>query len=86
MTAKPYRSELLSGEHNRQAFSCGVEDLDRYFRERVGQDRRRNLTIPYVLVDTTTGDVAGYYTLCNYAIVPARLPREITKGLPPYDA
>lgn len=86
MSGKQCRSALLSKEHNRQAFSCGVETLDRYFQERVGQDRRRDLAIPYVLVSTATGDIAGYYTLSNYSIVPARFPQGVTKGQPHYDA
>jgi GNAT superfamily N-acetyltransferase len=86
LSGRPYRSELLSKEHKRRTFSCGVEALDRYFHERVGQDRRRDLAISYVLLSTATGEIAGYYSLSNYSIVPATLPTDLTRGLPHYDA
>ena len=36
-----YRIETLTNKHRRDDFSCGVDPLDRYFREQVSQDIRR---------------------------------------------
>jgi GNAT superfamily N-acetyltransferase len=81
-----YRFESLGPHHDRAGFTCGVEALDRYFRQQVGQDQRRGLAVPYVLVDTSTANVVGYYTLIPYSIVPASLPEDMTRKLPRYDA
>jgi hypothetical protein len=59
----PFRVEILEARHDRKAFHCGVEALDRYFREQVTQDVRRRATACYVAVEAATARVAGYYTL-----------------------
>ena len=40
--------EPLEPSHDRTAFRCGVDALDRYFRERAGQDARRRITACFV--------------------------------------
>ncbi|MCL4535204.1 MAG: GNAT family N-acetyltransferase [Bacteroidetes bacterium] len=86
MTDARYRSALLGSHHNRATFSSGDEALDRYFHLQAGQDQRRSVALPYVLVDTTTGDVAGYYTLSTSSIVPTNLPEALIRKLPRYQA
>ncbi|MGO6669388.1 hypothetical protein ACCS43_29205, partial [Rhizobium ruizarguesonis] len=44
------RVEVLGAQHDRSAFESGVEPLDRYFRVQAGQDARRNMAAPFVLV------------------------------------
>lgn len=78
-----FRSEPLA-DHNRSAFSCGVPALDNYFHDRIGQDQKRKLAAPYVLVEVDTGAIAGFYTLSSYTINPADLPRAIARKLPKY--
>ncbi len=80
-----FRSEPL-GNHDRSSFSCGIPALDSYFRDRIGQDQKRKLAAPYVLVETDTGAVAGYYTLSSYSIVPAGLPDTTTRKLPRHES
>jgi GNAT superfamily N-acetyltransferase len=86
MTDSRYRFEPLGRHHHRAAFSCGVEPLERYFHQQVGQDQRRGLAVPYVLVEPTAGDVAGYYTLSTFSVVPASLPDAAARKLPRYEA
>ena len=81
-----YRFEPLGAHHDRADFSCGVETLDRYFRQQAGQDQRRGLAVPYVLVDPATGVVAGYYTLSTLSILAESLPADLTRKLPRYPA
>lgn len=76
--------EPLGQQPNRTAFSCGQDDLDRYFRERAGQDRRRDVTACFVLVDREQQAVVGYYTLSAGAVVPRDLPEDVVKRLPRY--
>jgi hypothetical protein len=48
-----------------------------------GQDARRKVAAPFILVDQG-GAVAGYYTLSAYTIYPDELPPGIAKKLPRY--
>ncbi len=74
----------LDAKHDRRAFDCGVEPLDRYFREQVGQDVKRRATACYVAEDTATGKIAGYYTLAAAGIPLGDLPETLAKRLPRY--
>lgn len=79
-----FRSEPLA-RHDRSTFSCGVPALDGYFHDRIGQDQKRKLAAPYVLVEAGTRTIVGFYTLSSYSIHPAGLPRSIIRKLPKYD-
>ena len=79
-----FKNEALSDEHDRASFSCGVPDLDRYFRTQVGQDIRRRMAKCRVAVDEATDKVAGFYTLSAAAINILDLPAALAKGLPRY--
>ncbi|MDP2201118.1 MAG: GNAT family N-acetyltransferase [Methylicorpusculum sp.] len=83
MTAR-FTLETLTSEHERTGFSSGVEALDKYFREQVGQDVRRRVTACYVATEITTSRVAGYYTLAAGSIPVADVPEQLVKRLPRY--
>jgi predicted GNAT family N-acyltransferase len=75
--------EPLGQQHNRAAFSCGVETLDAYLQRLAGQDARKRAAAPFVLTyDGRT--IAGYYTLSQYAIELEDVPEEVAKKLPKY--
>lgn len=74
----------LNSTHERAQFSCGVEALDRYFLQQVGQDIRRRVANCFVAVDTTTGQVAGYYTLSATSVPLSELEPIVAKRLPRY--
>ncbi len=80
-----YRFEPLRDQHNRAAFSCGVESLDRYFRTQAGQDSRKRVASCFVLA-AKDGSVAGYYTLSATSIALVDLPPDLAKRLPRYPA
>jgi ribosomal protein S18 acetylase RimI-like enzyme len=71
------------GSHLRGEFSCGVPDLDRYFREIVSQDIKRRVSNCFVALDDI-GTVAGYYTLAATSLPLTELKPEETKRLPRY--
>jgi len=73
--------EPLGGSHDRRGFACGVEPLDRYFRELVTQDVRRRIASCFVAVDTS-GAVAGFYTLSAAGLPMTDLPAEEARRLP----
>jgi hypothetical protein len=71
------------GDRDRASFSCGVPELDQYLRVQAGQDAKRKVAAPFVLVDAE-GRVAGYYTLSAYAVRLAELPRDMARRFPKY--
>jgi predicted GNAT family N-acyltransferase len=83
--ASAYRFEPLGNHHDRAAFSCGVEPLDRYFHIQAGQESRRRVASCYVLV-SEGGSIAGYYTLSATNVVLVDLPPDLAKRLPRYPA
>ncbi len=75
--------EALASHHDRSGFESGVEALDRYLRKQAGQDARKNLAAPFLLV-LSDGTVAGYYTLSSTAVRLPELPETIVRRLPRY--
>jgi ribosomal protein S18 acetylase RimI-like enzyme len=67
----PFVIEPLAATHDRVGFLCGVEPLDRYFREQVNQDVKRRAT-------------ACYYPLSAAGVALADLPEKLAKKLPRY--
>jgi GNAT superfamily N-acetyltransferase len=76
--------EPLGRAHDRTAFSCGVEALDRYLKQQAGQDARKNAAAPFVLLEQGSKIVKGYYTLSMTGIDVEGLPEEIARTLPRY--
>ena len=79
------RIEALSARHDRAAFDCGQADLNAWFRQRAGQDQRRNVARVFVAVDDTLS-VAGFYSLSAFTLALTDLPAELAHVLPRYDA
>jgi predicted GNAT family N-acyltransferase len=74
-----FRIELLSSEHNRASFSCGVDAL-----EQASQDMRRRVASCYVAIENEQDSIVGYYTLAAAGVALSDLPDAITKKLPRY--
>ncbi|MDQ2694730.1 MAG: GNAT family N-acetyltransferase [Pseudomonadota bacterium] len=75
---------MLDAQHDRTAFACGEEALDRYFPAQATQDMRRHIANCFVAVETATGQVAAFYTLASASIPTPDLPSELAKRLPRY--
>lgn len=60
-----------------------MEPLDRYFHNQAGQDARKNMAAPFVLV-LDDGRIAGFYTLSATAIAAPDLPTDLIRKLPRY--
>jgi ribosomal protein S18 acetylase RimI-like enzyme len=86
MSPAPFRFEALGDGHDRAAFTCGDEALDRYFRTQVTQDIRRRITNCFAVVEVATGQVAAYYTLSAASIPLGDLPTDEARRLPRYPA
>jgi GNAT superfamily N-acetyltransferase len=76
--------EPLAPSHDRAAFTCGVDALDRYFWRQAGQDVRRRATACFVAREIATGRIAGYYTLAAAGILLAEMPAPLARRLPRY--
>lgn len=74
----------LDRRHNREGFRCGVEALDRYFREQASQDVRREVATVFVAEERDTGAVHGFYTLSMAAVLLDRLPESLRRKMPRY--
>lgn len=74
---------MLGPLHDRNSFESGAEPLDRYLRLQAGQDARKNIAAPFVLV-TPDGAIAGYYTLSSTAVNVGEWPAETVRNLPRY--
>jgi ribosomal protein S18 acetylase RimI-like enzyme len=79
-----YIVEPLGKHHDRAAFSCGVEPLDRYFKQQAGQESRRHIANCFVAVSHATKVIGGYYTLSATAVIFDTLPDTFKKKLPRY--
>ena|GEM_PF-200888 len=75
-------AEPLGPQHDRAAFSCEIEPLERYLKLQANQDLRKDLSVTYVLVPVENRSrIAGYYTLCADTIPIDDLPLEMVKKL-----
>jgi GNAT superfamily N-acetyltransferase len=75
--------ESLNRNHNRTAFNCGIESLDRYLQHQANQDIKRRVSRVFVVrsrQDETR--VLGYYTLSTLSIDLSVLPEKLAKKLP----
>ena len=77
---------LARRKHDRAAFSCEQESLDRYLKEQATQEIKKRVAAVYVLTPDGKA-IAGYYTLSQYAIDAGELPPELVQQfhLPEYD-
>ncbi len=76
--------EPLSDQHDRESFASGVDPLDKYLRQRAGQDVRRRVASCFVLVSDGDHVPIGYYTLAATSVALAELPEPLAKRLPRY--
>jgi GNAT superfamily N-acetyltransferase len=74
--------ELLDKKHNRDDFDCGKELLNNYLKNQAGQDIKRKLSACFVLAESTSDQIQGYYTLSNNSIPLSSFPEHIQKKLP----
>jgi ribosomal protein S18 acetylase RimI-like enzyme len=83
MSNAPFLLVPLDAAHDRAAFDCNSEPLNRYLREQVTQDVRRRMTACFVAL-ADGNHIAGYYTLASASLLLADLPDSIGKKLPRY--
>ncbi len=83
MSDAPFRLAPLDAIHDRAAFDCGCEPLNRYLRERASQDVRRRMAACFVAL-AEGQRIAGYYTVASASLLLIDLPASIGRKLPRY--
>jgi GNAT superfamily N-acetyltransferase len=81
---QPNKIEPLGKKHDRVAFSCGIDALDTYLKKRASQETKKKIATTFVMVESLTSAVIGYYTLSATSILLADLPDETARKLPKY--
>jgi GNAT superfamily N-acetyltransferase len=76
--------EPLGRQHDRTAFHCGADALDRYLKQQARQDADKRVAAPFVAVNPPVKRVLGYYTLSASVLTLADLPDELARKLPRY--
>lgn len=81
-------TELLNvRKHNREAFSCGVADLDRYLKQQARKEAEHNISQTFVLTAVNEpSEILAYYSLSSNRIQINDLPKELSKRLPKYES
>jgi len=76
--------ELLSRQHDRDHFDCGVEPLNLFLRQTARQHQDRGISRTFVLteVGVTPQPILGFFTLAATEGQTDRLPPELAKRLP----
>ncbi|NQW36438.1 MAG: GNAT family N-acetyltransferase [Flavobacteriales bacterium] len=72
----------LASIHEKNEFCCGKELLDNYIHRQASQDVKRKLSACFVLIESGSNIIKGYYTLSNNSIPLALIPENIKKRLP----
>jgi GNAT superfamily N-acetyltransferase len=76
--------EPLGRQHDRTAFHCGADALDRYLKQQARQDADKRVAAPFVAVRPPDARVLGYYTLSASVLTLTDLPVELARKLPRY--
>jgi ribosomal protein S18 acetylase RimI-like enzyme len=75
---------LNSKKHDRSSFACGITSLDEYIKTRASQELRKRVSTPFVLTDSPSQQVLGYYCLSSYSVEAIEIEGNIAQKLPRY--
>ena len=71
---------LLTKDHDRNSFDCGVHVLNDYLKKYALQNQKKNAARTYVA--TRGNRVVGYYSLAYGSVSPEEAPQSVRSGLP----
>ena len=72
----------LAGEDDRDAFDCGRESLNQWFRRHAWRNQQGGMSRTTVVCDSVTGAIVGYVALCAAQIERGHLPRSAQRNRP----
>jgi len=73
---------LLTKEHDRKSFDCGVKELNEYLQKYALQNQNKNVSRTYVAI--VDGKIIGYYSLAYTNVMPSETPLNVSKGIGRY--
>ena len=76
--------EPLRRQHDRTAFHCGSDALDRYLQQQARQDADKRVAAPFVAVGPPDVRVLGFYTLSASILMLTDPPEDLARKLPRY--
>ena len=79
--AKCITEALDPSKHDRAAFSCGIEQVDNYFRKTANKLAQADNVRVFVLTDPD-GELIGFYATNAHAIHYAELPDKLRRARP----
>ena len=83
--AYDFQLEPLAQQHDRAAFSCGVQSLDHYLKTQASQDMRRKANAVFVMVGAEAPTrIVGYFTLCAHTLSQDEVPEAARRHIPRY--
>lgn len=78
-------TEPLASHHDRGAFDCGDERLNKFLKERALEEQNAQFSVCWVLPDPSSRNrIQGFYTLSSYAVWVGDLPAAVRRNLPRY--
>ena len=77
-TIEPFDPE----KHDRAAFSCGVEQVDNYFKKTANKLHKAGNVRLYVM-RSPEGTIIGFYAINAHAVDYADLPKKYARAWPP---
>lgn len=72
----------LAADDDRDAFDCGRESLNHWFRRHAWQNQEAGVTRTSVICDAMTGAIAGFVALSAAQIERAHLPKPAQRNQP----
>ena len=76
--------EPLRRQHERTAFHCGAEALDRHLKQQARQDAEKLVAAPFVAFNPPDARVLGCSTLSASVLTLSDMPDEVARKLPRY--
>lgn len=73
---------LLTKEHDRKSFDCGVKELNEFLQKYALQNQNKHVSRTYVAI--VDNKIIGYYSLAYTNVTPSETPINISKGLGHY--
>ncbi len=72
----------LAADDDRQAFDCGRESLNQWFRRNAWRNQQSGASRVSVVIDRATGDIAGFVSLSAAQIERGYWPRSSQRNQP----
>lgn len=73
---------LLTKDHDRNSFDCGVPALNNYLKKYALQNQKKHAARTYVA--TRGNQIVGYYSLAYGSVSLEEAPQSVKSGLPRY--